>query len=468
MSKKFVNHFANLAERVARERFGLGKKVAGLEIPSTYATTTKTIAQSCIDRSSIIYGMEALESLASQEEVSKESGMILQYPDSNEKIISPNEMKGVQVIVSPGLGGYKNLQGTLGEFKRLFPEQNCAIYLPKNEVNDLRARYFNGMNYYINENSVNFSESDNFLHKVILPKITDEKNHKLLPPEKCDRFILANFSIGCRESYSHMRHFVNHLRQAGVEEGNVKKYLDRVLMINVGSPVNWGGGTSEVPSSINIVSIEDMGSKKPEDFMSTIYCNTKMHLHPLSKLVKATYHNSCVEALYVMGPKMVSNGGDRGSGSFMGNPFAHGLPNYIDGIQNIPELMGVINNYKTCLLKSTTDREVDSLTKDAISDNATRYLPTSIFDPKGVERLLETVHAFTGREDRAREEFNNNKNKPKSDIQITEAYSMCEESQVGPETFVDHNTIKNVQNNSGGMWVALTEESRSNARKGGR
>lgn len=406
MSKHQIEAISQALYKVAAQKYRIkNTPVAGIPLPSTYSPVLNTIMSNIVDFDAITKGSN---NLANSDKASNEdAGKVVQFSDglASKNQLDADGIRDTQVFISPGLEGgstAKKLHNTYKEFKRLFPKANCAIYSPLDDANNSARRYFNGMEYYINEGAINAPESLNFLNNVILPKILDQ-NDELLKPEKCGKITLANFSIGCREERSHVRYFANYLRRKDVEEDEVKKYLDLIAVLNVASPINWSGGAFDSATSVNLVSLTDMGNKKPVDFFKAIYCNEKLFEPKVSKFFRL----SSPEFLLVAGPGIIPNGGINESGSFVPNPSGHNLHQYVNGILGNQDLLRIVDQFNDFADPAVPSEDSSAKLKKSLKQEfdrskAQKYLDnTAEVSEKGLEALIETLHSYVLQEEEA-------------------------------------------------------------------
>ena len=431
-------------------------QVAGIPLPSTYLPVLNTIMNNIVDLDAITEGLKRVDG-KSESRVNADAGTVVRFADNEEskKLLNDEDIRDTQVFITPGLEGgssAKRLHNTYKEFKKLFPKVNCAVYSPLDDGNNPSRRYFNGMEYYINEGVINSSESHNFLQKVILPKILD-KGGKVLRPEECGKITLANFSIGCREQRSHVRHFANYLRLMDVEEDDIKKYLDLIAVLNIASPVNWSGGTFDSATTVNLVSLTDMGNKKPVDFFKAIYCNEKLFEPKVSRFFRL----ASPEFLLVAGPSIIPNGGANESGFFVSNPSGHNLHQYVKGILGNPELLRITDQFNDFAnpgisVEDSSAKLKESLKQEFDKSKARKYFDTTKdVSEAGLATLIETLHSYVLREEEVHKESlknsvqqfssggiscldikdSNNSKKPSTDIPSTDIHSKSHSSFAG-------------------------------------
>lgn len=258
--------------------------------------------------------------------------------------LNDGEIAQATTVAVPGLGGGDNdrrLTRSLLGFRRFFP--NSAIYSPICEGHQRRTRYAAAAEYYFDETSIIPQESENFFGKFILPKISE--NGKLRPPEKCARMVLEGFSIGSREIRSHVNYTREYLLKNGVPgKDEVQKYFDNMVVVNVGSPINWDQKSKSSrflpsPRFINILSVNDMGSRKPNNLLQAVYMNRDCYENKLS-LFKREDDNR--DVLIVLGSGAVPHGDKNHKGVFVPNPLGHNDSNYFQGIANQSEVGGLM------------------------------------------------------------------------------------------------------------------------------
>lgn len=374
---KLYKNLSGLIYEFARKNYGVGRDVFGISLPSPYAGITKLICDNIGPTPEQIFEANALPPNQYKSEgslpLNEYAGKLVKFEMANltsKKIANEDDARKAEIIVNPGLGGgdsLERLHSTLSEFRRLFPQKELAIYSPLNEGKNRSVRHARGALYYVNQNSINEEESANFFDKVIKPKITDESG-KFLPPEDCKKFLLANFSIGCREAESHFRFFLKQLRKNGLSEDVARKYLNQIAILNVASPRNWDQIT-EQPYTLSIISLDDAGSKKPPQFLLDFYLNAKFHSQEqkISKIIRP-FPGDKKEMLVIMDPGIITCGGVRKeSGPFIPNPLGHNLANHIDGILKNSELSQLIKSFDFFLDRPISDRDFLSFKKDLFS-----------------------------------------------------------------------------------------------------
>lgn len=430
MSRNQIAAISKALYKVAAEKYGIkAEPMAGLTAPSTYRPVISAIMSNILDIDAILERELELDG-GNKNELNQDSGKVVQFADNGKsrKLLSSDDMRKVQVVISPGLNSgstFKGMRGTYRQFKKIFPRANCAIYSPLDDGANSSRRYRNGMEYYKNEGVINNSESHNFLENIFLPRILDT-DKSLLPPEQCGKMVLANFSIGCREARSHLRYFANYLRHQDKEEDEVRKYLDLVSVLNIASPVNWSGGSFDFATSVNLVSLTDMGNKKPVDFFKTIYCNEKLFEQSLSRFFRL----SSPEFLLVTGPNVIPNGEANEAGSFVPNPSGHGLYHYVEGIRRNQELSRIVGRFNDFLdpeIKGeTSSKELkEALRKDFSKSNSQKYLDANLeVSEKSLEVLIEALHTYVLQEEDAL------KKAKKSSFKSEEAANSCLEYKI--------------------------------------
>lgn len=281
-------------------------------------------------------------------------GKILKF-GAHSKSLLPSSFQDdgpADVVIFPGLGGAadkKRALSTYNDFANLLPDKKCVFYAPLGEKNEetREVRYARGMLYYANQHSVDEKESSKFYEEFLKPRLID--NGKVVPPESFPKLVMAGFSIGCRESESHLRYFENMLRQLGVSDIDCKKYTDRLARVNIASPRNWDYGV-EQPNTLSFVSLSDFGSKKPIQFMRDFYLNAEFQLS--GKVALVGRHNlggDFQESLVVLPDEFVPCGSAR-NGKFYSNPLGHNLFEHAVAIGNNEQTREMFNSFALTFL----------------------------------------------------------------------------------------------------------------------
>ena len=212
----------------------------------------------------------------------------------DQKIAPINHEKRGGVVATSGLGGLFSSK-KICEFHKLvselFPADSAdvvEIFVPSSEVFQVKRdektkekhpiswnRYLNGMAQYYDRDAKFYSEiSMEFLQEVFMPRFCD-KDGKLKEPQDCPRILVVNHSIAAREAGSHLICLKNFLHERGVKEEDIKKYTDKVLRLNIASPLveNYYG----LSRSVDILNLDDCGSVKPSETLSSVYLNPDCH-----------------------------------------------------------------------------------------------------------------------------------------------------------------------------------------------
>lgn len=312
-----------------------------------------------------------------------------------------DKIRECKVIGVPGLGGgesSKVIARTLLDFKRIFP--GSLVYVPKDEGAGRENRYIEGLGYYSNEGHINRLESESFFEKIIAPKITNE-NGKLLEPEKINKFTLLGFSIGSREIKSHVNYLSDHLISQGVERGDLQRYFNRVMVLNIGSPINWSDHFRALylpsPNIINVLSSTDMGSRKPDELMRAVFLNPASHVEGEVTKFLRPFMNPKKEGLVVLGGGVVSNGKMIKEGVFVPNKLGHNLSNYVDAITSHEDAKGILNFVQSFVDEKVSDNELQKQF-EGFFDKSIKYEYDKKLDEEDVKVLLESWQRYYLRE----------------------------------------------------------------------
>ncbi len=431
---KTRSHVVNLIKEFARKNYGVGKSIFGINLPAPYEQIERLILNNIAETPATILLANELprERFEKFDLVNPNAGNLLKFNFdlASKKTADIDETRQAEVIISPGLGGGDSdfrLFATFNEFRKIFPQKNCLIYSPLDEGKDRMIRYTRGNLYYADQNSINEEESANFFEKVIKPKIIDDSG-QLIPPQHCSKFILANFSIGCREAESHFKYLENYLCRKNCDQSLIEEYLNRMAIINIASPRNWELEISR-PNTLSIVSLTDAGSKKPLQFLLDFYLNEEMHLRPISKIIRPNAAKIKKEMLVVMGQGLVLNGTVQNtSGSFRGNPLGHNLSNHIEGIKNNAELTKLVSFFSAFLDKTISDQEFENIKNDLFRDAGNYRKKLDNPSQKEMKALFESWYSYQKQEEASR-------NKVLSVVSAAlfgkaEAESFCSESSL--------------------------------------
>jgi len=160
-------------------------------------------------------------------------------------VIEPPIVAQHNVVVCTGLGGgaEDELYRTWFATSRFLPnDPSIAVYVSVNEGEGNEERYRQGSAYYYDSSYINEKESKNYFEKVLKNKFFN-KYGKLKKLEEINPLTLIGYSIGYREIKSHTNYLYEKIKEALVKEGRkpeeAQNYFDRLIVYNVGSPVNW-------------------------------------------------------------------------------------------------------------------------------------------------------------------------------------------------------------------------------------
>lgn len=249
--------------------------------------------------------------------------------------------KSKDIVFSPGLGGGENkkrLEDSLLILTHFKEKSGLLAYSPLDEGINRKNRFNNGLPYYQNPYFINETESNNFFDKVLKSKFFNADG-TLKTIEEIDHLTLSGYSIGHRENISHINYLIREFRKIGLKDEEIDEYLEKISLINIGSPVNW---TVEIQDDhpiqklriINIRSQLDFGTAKPiEDF-------NNFHNNPDFRYDKLPYFqnpNNPNEVMFVLTKDIVGDNFDlRTKG--------HDLNNYMKVIASHPELQRVVTS----------------------------------------------------------------------------------------------------------------------------
>jgi hypothetical protein len=386
----------NLVKRVAKEEYGVRLDASGGVLrTSSHDAVVERFMSGVVSWGEIFVANQIdKDEFANTGPTNELAGEFVDVVDGEVRLVNSDEIREANVIISPGLGGGdgpRALRETHTDFRRIFskPEERCITYAPLLEGTGFRnLRYFRGMLPYADSDSINEEESKNFYKKVLLPKFTDKKG-KFLPPEECDKMILAGFSIGLRELESHVRYLQKKLRSNGYEEGEVQKYLERIAVVGIGSPLTWKENGTGLPNSVDFISIEDSGTKKPKTVLELYLDRRYYERGSVSKLVPATGTRS--DTAVIMGPGIITHGK---------NVFGHRLTNYVDGILGNEDLMRLIGMYRDFLRPDLSYKDFQKSVAESFKD-ARKFLPREI-EPEDVKALIECWRDYMLEEENVR------------------------------------------------------------------
>ncbi len=301
--------------------------------------------------------------------------------------VEDHELRDAKVIAIPGLGGAETpgrATQSLTQVKRMFPE--AILHSPLREGVGRPTRYSAAMAYYSGEEFIIEDESENFFKKVLEKKFLD-KSGKLMPADSVQRFMLLNFSIGCREAKSHINYLVEFLSRRGVEIDEIKNYLKQILVMNIAGPANWPHlPASTSPNILNIMSLVDMGSKKPDGLFRALFLNPDFYSLPES-LIKRPHSDS--ETLLTFSPRVTLNSKLSDSGKLIQNPLGHSLDFYTNALMrhntssSLIELQQKFIDYKTTY--SDYQKELESHLTTSLT-----YDDKRVLDVEDVKMLLDS------------------------------------------------------------------------------
>jgi hypothetical protein len=267
-----------------------------------------------------------------------------------------SKTKKPQVIFVPGLGGgtsSSRVERNLSSAQKFLPNADMVVYVPLHECDAKQhERYANGTKLYDDRNFINEEESRNFFEQVIKTKFCDEQGN-LLPPEQCERLILVNHSIGAREAVSHMKWLKRHLAESGLGEAEIKKYMDKILRINIASPDSFHD-ESDLSRSITFFNTNDCGSKKPWSFLVKICMNPVCYEQAVNLF-------SCDDkkrhVICTMAPGIIPSLVIRDNEVVAIDVFSHGIDSYEQGMNTNAEVKAILDACAEFLNPSLSDHK---------------------------------------------------------------------------------------------------------------
>ncbi len=273
------------------------------------------------------------------------------------------------IVLSCGLGGggsEKSLFESYEPISHLLYKDEVAVYSSLRDSEGRQERFRKGLPYYYDESYVNEEESQNFFKQVLEKRFFTDG--KLKDPRKVQNLLLVGFSIGHRENISHINFLYDKIAQSLDKEGKnpslIQRYFEKVAVVNIGSPVNWRGkkvskeiltaveqgtidlgditekdytdfGDAEVRrldriSVLNIRSVMDMGTAKPEADFNNFHCNSLLYRPEIFKSVRLGRN----ESMYIFGAGKVKELYFDKSDVLKHNFLGHGLESYAKAIHD--------------------------------------------------------------------------------------------------------------------------------------
>ena len=381
----FSNHVDKAISRIAPDR-----TIAGIYKPTISPMVKQIIGSNFLSKKQ---EADILAAIAEFEQIPKEKAeigfygsVVTQRDRTTVEKVDPKKILESEVVLIPGLGGaasQKRIVAHVLTLEKMLPEARSVFYVPEGEfAENVAERYAKGVMPYINSHYINENESANFFEKVLKQKFFDEEG-KLLPAEECKRLVIVSHSIGAREAGSHIRYFKKYLEEeCNLIPADIEPYMNKILRFNVGSPLTSGTETTLSPS-INIVSLSDTGSKKPQEFIEKTYANAAFYKKPVTfSTVTGGYAK---KALVVVQPGIVESS-DK-------DPFGHSAYSYIEAISKRPEFTELLQAVKKFANHDISDEEAIGELK-AVFRDAERYPLKNPDMESGVAKYVETM---TGR-----------------------------------------------------------------------
>lgn len=421
-SFSLARRLADLITRVAKKHCGLDQKVLGFHLEDSAALAARRVLDGIISSAGqVIAAAEApKENFTVDPKLTNPyAGQVLTFGSgaSSLKETKEDEIKRAEIIVSPGLGGGGSewaLHDTMFQMSRVFPGRHLAIYSPVNEGEGRACRYALGMGCYIVPSFINEEESENFFKKVFAPRFFDPSG-KPLPPEKCSRIVLGNFSIGGREAESHFRFFANQLLASGVRKRDIPQYFDKIALFNIGCPRPSWGNPEDRPLTATVFSQDDVGCRKLPQFMIDFLLNGRLGSSPAEIIARPGFggEKDDREMLLLLRHGEIPCGGVRSPGGrFVPNVLGHNLANYVDAIIRLKSPEGgseaMVNTVG--LFDAFADRAASSAIvtdrRRAVFQQAQTHeeLPIEHIGEEEVMHYLLHLDAYAQREMKARNE----------------------------------------------------------------
>ena len=307
---------------------------------------------------------------------------------SEPRIANPEMVAGVQVIIIPGLGGASSdraLRNTYDQMTKLAPDSRTLFYSPKLDA-DQDRRYIKGAMPYVETDYINQEESKNFFEKIFMPIFFDQEK-QLKDPNDCKRVILLSHSIGAREAGSHLRYLKAKLEENGCEEDQIRKYMNKILCVNIGSPLTQSL-ERELSPSVYFISLTDCGSKKPEKFFNNIFLNPDLYRQDVTCLTIDGENSP--NMLLVMGPDVIPPTFKRSDGVIIPDSYGHGTGVYIAGIMDNAETRKIIESCQDFVNPALSDEQALEAVR-SISQNSKKYPNRTELDRENIETGLNIL-----------------------------------------------------------------------------
>lgn len=285
--------------------------------------------------------------------------------------LSPKDVsEDFSVVLSCGLGGGSSVSGLYKSYfaiSRLLDIDRVAVYSSLNDAEQRQERFRKAMPYYYDQSHINEEESRNFFDQVLKKKFFNDEG-RLKDFRKMSDLVLFGFSVGHRENVSHINFLQREISSALDRESKspdlIKKYFEKVALVNIGSPVNWSGkrvsqkilkalesgeilpaeitekdfivesaGHSMQKKSlqfniVNFRSVFDMGTAKPESDFNNFHCNSAIFVPEIFKFARPNHK----DYMYVLGAGKVREFYFDESEMPKDNALGHELINYARAI----------------------------------------------------------------------------------------------------------------------------------------
>lgn len=385
-----------IAEAIKAANGTDNKPIPGIPIPSSYGGTFQDTANS--NELNFEEAKKRCEHLLSSRDpwLDKKHDFAGKVMSTNPDMIlceaNSEEIGNIDMIVVPGLGlgsSASSLQNTLYHFQNLFPRNSALIYSPTLE-RDQEYRYVQGTIPYYDQSHSNEIESKNFFNAILKPRFFD-KEGKLKAPEECKRLLLGNHSIASREAISHMAYLKKELIDAGCEECDIKKYLNKILCFNISSPLVGNLEDAQVPT-IYCLSISDFGSKKPPELLQKVFFNPNFYERDLTLLTQDGEVGTRI--LAVMGPQVIQPQFLRSNEEKSLDLYGHGSGPYSEGMLDSMEVRKVVDTCSYFTDPKLTDEE--ALGKvNSLSLKAQKYPEQNEHTIMGARLFIETMRQYT-------------------------------------------------------------------------
>lgn len=346
------------------------KWILGIQPPFAIGELFTTIQNNLLDPI-LVYSTHNQLSEPAKSSTEGVIGQVIEIEAGSElRIANPEMVAKAQVIITPGLGGASSdraLRNTYAQMAKLASNLRKLIYSPKLDA-DQDRRYIKGAMPYVETDYINQEESENFFEKIFMPIFFDQEK-QLKDSNDCKRVILLSHSIGAREAGSHLRYLKAKLEESGHEEDQIKKYMNKILCVNIGSPLTQSL-ECELSPSVYFISLTDCGSKKPEKFFNNIFLNPDLYRQKVTCLTR--YGKNSPNMLLVMGPDVIPPTFERSDGVIIPDFYGHGTGVYIAGIMDNVETRKIIESCQDFVNPALSDEQALEAVR-SISQNSKKY-----------------------------------------------------------------------------------------------